>query len=76
MYVLLTVKLVTLKKEKYDPVLALKRTEWSKFMDYFGQSIEADPSRVGKKNIYIFHIGCIPRPSSAKLRISRCHLYE
>ena len=50
-------------------ILILKRTEWRKFIDYFGLSIEANPSRVGKNNIYIFHIGYIPIPSSIQLHI-------
>ena len=29
----------------------VKRTEWRKFIDYFGLSIEADPSTVGIKNV-------------------------
>ena len=58
--ILLTVKIVALKRENSDPILIVKRTEWRKFVDYFGLSIEADPSRVGKKNLYIFHIGYIP----------------
>ena len=72
--ILLTADLVALKRENSEPILIVKRTEWRKFIDYFGQSIEADPSRVGKKKIYIFHIGYIPKPSSVKLHISRHHL--
>ena len=52
----------------------MKRTEWRKFIDYFGQSIEADPYRVGKDKIYLVHIRYIPIPSSVKLHISRHHL--
>ena len=72
--ILLTVKLVALKRGNYEPILTVKITEWRRFIDYFGRSIEANPSRVGKKNIYILHIGYIPRPSSIKLHISRRHL--
>ena len=50
-YVLLTSNLVALKRENYEPILIVKRTEWRKFIDYFGQSIEADPSKVVKKNV-------------------------
>ena len=32
----------------------MKRTEWGKSIDCFGLSIEADPSRVGKKNVKRF----------------------
>ena len=41
-----------------------------KFIDYFGLSIEAEPSRVVKKNVYFVLIGYIPRPLSVKLHIS------
>ena len=47
--ILLTVKLVVLKRENYEPILAVKKTECRKYFNDFGQSIEADPSRVGKK---------------------------
>ena len=57
--ILLTDNLVALKSENSEPILTDKRTEWSKFLDYFGLSIEADPSRVGKNNVYFFHIGYI-----------------
>ena len=69
--ILLTTKLVALKRENYEPILALKITEWRKLVDYFGYSIEADLSRVIKKNIYIVHIRYIPRSPSLKIRISR-----
>ena len=72
--ILLTVKLVALKRENSEPILIVKITEWSKFIDYFGLSIEADSSRMGKKNVYFIHIGYIPRHSSVKLHISRYHL--
>ena len=52
--ILLTANLVALKRENYKPVLIVKKTEWSECSDYFGQIIEADTSRVGKKKIYIF----------------------
>ena len=38
--ILPTVKLVSLKRENSDPILTSKRTEWRKFIDYFGQSID------------------------------------
>ena len=56
-YVLLTDKLISLKMENPDPILTVKRTEWRKFIDYFGLSINADPSRVGKKNVYFYILG-------------------
>ena len=65
-YFILTSNLVWLKRENPDPILTVKRIEWRKFNDYFGLSIEADPSRVGKKNLYIFHIYHIPIPSSVR----------
>ena len=52
----------------------VKIIEWREFIDCFGLSIKADPSRVGKKNVYIFHIGYIPRPSYVKLHIERHQL--
>ena len=58
-YIFLTANLVSLKMENSDPILIVKRTEWSKFTDYFGLSIEADPSKVDKKNIHFVCIGSI-----------------
>ena len=55
--ILLTDNLVALKRENYEPILILKRTEWRKFIDYFGRSIEADPSMVGKKNVHFSVLG-------------------
>ena len=72
--ILITVKIVAMKREIFYPILSLKITEWRKFVDCFGQSIEADPSKAGKKRIYFVHIGYIPRHSSVKLHISRHHL--
>ena len=72
--ILLTVNLVALKRENSEPILIVKRTEWRKFIDYFGLSIEADPYNMGKKNVQFFHIGSIPIPSSVKIHISRQHL--
>ena len=42
--------------ENSEPILTVKRTEWRKFIDYFGWSIEADPYKVDKKKIYFVHI--------------------
>ena len=72
--VLLTSNLIALKRGNYEPILAVETIEWRKFIDYFGLSIEVDPSRVGKKNICFFHIGYIPIPSSVKLHIARHNL--
>ena len=72
--ILLTANLVVMKRENYDPVLTIKIIEWRKFIDYFGLSIEADPSGVGKKNVYFIHIGYIPSPSFVNIHIERHHL--
>ena len=69
-----THNLVALKREPYEPFLIVKRTEWRKLIGYFGLIIEANPSRVGKKNIYIFHIEYITRTSSVKLHTPRHHI--
>ena len=74
--ILLTAKLVSLKKENYEPILIVKRTEWRKFIDCFGLSIEADPSKVGKNNVHFFRIGYIPSTSSLNHYISRKQLYK
>ena len=73
-YILLTAKFFALERGNYEPILTVKRTVWRKLIDYFGQSIEVDQSGVGKKNVYFFHIGYIPRPSSVNLHISSHHL--
>ena len=54
---LLAANLVELKRENTEPILTMKRTEWRKFVDCFGQCIEADPSRVGNKNIIFSKLG-------------------
>ena len=59
-YFLLTAKVVASKRENPEPILTVKIIEWRKFINYFGLSIEADPSRVGRKNIYFIHIEYIP----------------
>ena len=73
-YILLTIKLVALKREHSETTLTVKRTGWSKSIDYFGRIIEADSSREGKTYLYFVHIGYIPRPSSVNIHISRHHL--
>ena len=72
--ILITAKLVALKRENCDTILIVKRTEWRKFIDDFGQSIEANPSSAGKNEMYSLHIGYIPIPSSVKIHISSHHL--
>ena len=68
---LITTIIVALKEENSDPVLTVKRTEWRKFIDYFCQSIEADPSRVGKRGVYSVYIGYIISSSYVNLHIAR-----
>ena len=51
---LLTDNLVFLRRGNSEPILTVKRIEWREFIGCFGLSIEADPSRVGKKNVYFF----------------------
>ena len=72
--VLITTNLSVLKRENHELILKVKRTEWRKFIGYFGLSIEADLSRVGKKKVYILHIGYIISSLSIKLHISRLHM--
>ena len=52
-FIFLTSNLVAPKRGNSEPILIVKRTEWRKLIDYFGLSIEVEPSRVGKKNAYI-----------------------
>ena len=41
-YVLLSAYFVALKRENYEPILIVKRTEWMKLIDSFGISIDTD----------------------------------
>ena len=50
--VIITANLVEPKRKNTDPILAVKRTEWRRSIDYFGLSIEAKPYRVVKENVY------------------------
>ena len=72
--ILITYNLVTLKRENHEPILIVKITEWRKFISCFGIIFEADPYRVGKKNVYFSHIGSIPNTSSGNPHISRQQL--
>ena len=54
--VILTDNLVVLKMENCKPILMVKKTEWSKFVGYFGLNIEDGPSRVGKYITYILSL--------------------
>ena len=65
-----------MKGETFDPILIVKRTEWSKFIDYFSLSIEDNPYKVGKLNVHFVLIGYIPITSSGNTRIPRHHLYK
>ena len=69
--ILLSDILVALKRESSEHILIVKIIEWRKFIDYFGLSTEAKPSRVGKKNIHFVHIGSIPSTSSGNNHKSR-----
>ena len=53
--VLLTDKLISMKRENTDPILTVKIIEWRKFIDSFVLSIEADPSRVVKNNVIFLY---------------------
>ena len=61
-HVILADNLFELKRETFELILTVKRTEWRKFIDYFGLSVEANPSSVIKKNKYFFPIRYIPSP--------------
>ena len=50
--ILLTADLIALKRENTESILAVKIIEWRKFIDCFVWSVEANPSRVDKNNIY------------------------
>ena len=50
--VLLTSNIVALKRVNPEPILTVKIIGLKKFVGYFGLSIEADPSRVVKKNVF------------------------
>ena len=73
---LLNANLISLKRKNTEPILTGKRIEWSKFIDYFVLNIEADPSRVVKKNVYFLLIGYILIPSSRNIHMARHHLGE
>ena len=63
-YILLTDNLVALKRGNYEPILTVKGTEWSIFIELFGLSIEADPSKAGKHNVHFVRNGSITITSS------------
>ena len=54
---LLTSNILFLKRENTEPILIIKIIEWRKFIDYFGLSIEANPSRVGKRTYMLSLLG-------------------
>ena len=56
-YFILTSNIIFLKEENPEPILTVKIIEWRKFIDYFGLSIEANPTRVNKKNLYLPVLG-------------------
>ena len=61
--VLITTNLIFLKRENRDPILTVKIIEWRATIDYFDLSIKANPSRVGKNNVYFVRIGSKPSTS-------------
>ena len=54
----------------------MKIFEWRKFIDDLGLNIEADPSKVGKKKVFIFFIGSIPIPSYRHPHMERHNFYK
>ena len=72
--ILIATNINYLNRENYEPILTVKIIEWREFIDYFSLNIEADPYRVGKKNVYFVRMGYIPRLSSIDIHISRPHL--
>ena len=55
-YLLPTSSIVFLERYNYEPILTVKIIERRIFIDCFGLIIEADPSRVGQKNVYFVHV--------------------
>ena len=74
--ILLTANLFALKRGNYEPNFIIIRTEWRKFIDYFGRSTEANPSKVGKRTVYFSRVGYIPSTSSGNPCIPRQQLYK
>ena len=72
--ILLTDNLNSLKRENTESILTVKIIEWRKFIDCYGHSVEADPSRVEKKNIYFVCFGYITSPLNLNNHIVRQHL--
>ena len=60
--ILLTANLDALKRGNTESILTVTIIEWRKFIGFYGRSVEADPSRVDKKNIYFVCIGYITSP--------------
>ena len=69
-YILLTASLVALKRGNSEPILRVTITELRKFIDYFGLIIEANPSRVGNKNVYFVRVGYILSTSYVNTHIA------
>ena len=69
--ILLTAKLDALKRVNTESILTVKIIEWRKFIGFYGRSVEADPSRVEKKNIYFACIGYITSPLYVNTHIAR-----
>ena len=70
-----------MKREIPETILIVKIIEWRKCIDYFALSIEADPSRVIKKNIYFSSSGkphILKQQMNKKLNLKplKLHLYQ
>ena len=70
-YILLADKIVALKRDNFETIIIVKRTEWRKFFDCFGLIIEIYLSNVVKLNVHFVPIGSIPSPSSGNTHIER-----
>ena len=68
-YFLLTSNIVFLIRENTDPILTLKIIELRKLVDFFGISIESDPTRLGKNNLYFLFIVSTPSLLYGRLHI-------
>ena len=52
-YDLLASNLVFMKRKNPEHIITVKRIEWRKCIDYFSLSIEANSSKLVKKNVYL-----------------------
>ena len=63
-----------MKRGNPELILTVKIIEYSKVIDYYGIIIEANPSRVDKKNVYFPPIGSLPNPSPVQSHLSMYHV--